>query len=326
MPVISCSWGSVPTLRAKRWGCRYGAHLGRPVRAVTECRPLHERPRRPQAWARTVLVRSSVPPMPSSGRPTICAPRRRLGRCPGRVGPRGHQWHSQGRNPLVAGVSGRGSERCSISPLAGAVPAAPRHLPLPPRPGLGVGWRSTDYQLTGRDFGDRGRRFDQQLRDLHKAWAGEPLEAGTRPVGPPPVQRPGVPLILGGTAEGSIRRVVEFGSGWTAGGLPPDAVAGLVERVQSAWADSSRDGRAKIVALAYFSLGDTAEDSRRNLLDYYQLMGSETAGMIADSALRSVDSLTAAVDAYSQAGVDELILDPTVLDPGQVDLLAEAVL
>lgn len=192
--------------------------------------------------------------------------------------------------------------------------------------GLGVGWRSTDYQLTGRDFGDRGRRFDQQLRDLHKAWAGEPLEAGTRPVGPPPVQQPGVPLILGGTPEASIRRVVEFGSGWTAGGLPPDAVAGLVERVQSAWADSSRDGRAKIVALAYFSLGDTAEDSRRYLLDYYQLMGSETAEMIAGSALRSVDSLTAAIDAHAQVGVDELILDPTVSDPEQVDLLAEAVL
>lgn len=192
--------------------------------------------------------------------------------------------------------------------------------------GLGVGWRSTDYELTGRDFGDRGRRFDQQLRDLHKAWAGEPLEAGTSPVGPPPVQQPGVPLILGGTAEASIRRVAEFGSGWTAGGLPPDAVAGLVERVQSAWADSSRDGRAKIVALAYFSLGDTAEDSRRYLLDYYQLMGSETAGMIADSALRSVDSITAAIDAYAQVGVDELILDPTVSDPEQVDLLAEAVL
>jgi len=37
--------------------------------------------------------------------------------------------------------------------------------------GLGVGWRATDYQLTGRDFDDRGRRFDQQLRDLRRAWA-----------------------------------------------------------------------------------------------------------------------------------------------------------
>lgn len=192
--------------------------------------------------------------------------------------------------------------------------------------GLGVGWRSTDYQLTGRDFGDRGRRFDQQLQDLQKAWAGEPLEEGTRPVGPPPVQQPGVPLILGGTAEASIRRVVEFASGWSAGGLPPDAVGGLVQSVQAAWAESGRDGRARIVALAYFSLGDTTEGSRRYLLDYYQPMGSDAAEMIAGSALRSVESITAAIDAYAQVGVDELILDPTVSDPEQVDLLRDAVL
>ncbi len=191
--------------------------------------------------------------------------------------------------------------------------------------GLGIGWRASDFQLTGRDFGDRGRRFDEQLRDLQKAWAGEPLVDGTRPVGPPPVQQPGVPLIIGGTADASIRRAVEFGMGWTAGGLPPDAVGGMAEKVQSAWTEAGRDGRAKIVALAYFSLGDTLDASRQYLLDYYQPMGNETAEMVAGSALRSPESITAAVDAFTQAGVDEFILDPTVPDPAQVDLLAETV-
>jgi hypothetical protein len=32
-----------------------------------------------------------------------------------------------------------------------------------------------------------------------------------------------------------------------------------------------------------------------------------------------------AVEAYRAAGVDELVLDPTVPDPEQVDLLAEVV-
>lgn len=151
--------------------------------------------------------------------------------------------------------------------------------------GLGIGWRASDFQLTGRDFGDRGRRFDKQLRDLQKAWAGEPLVDGTRLVGPPPVQQPEMPLIIGGTADASIRRAVEFGTGWTAGGLPPDAVGG--EKVQSAWTEADRDGRAKIVALAYFSLGDTLDASRQYLLDYYQPMGNETAETVAGSALRS---------------------------------------
>ncbi len=191
--------------------------------------------------------------------------------------------------------------------------------------GMGIGWRATDYQLTGRDFDNRGRLFDQQLRDLQTAWAGQPLADGTNPVGPRPVQQPGVPLLIGGMTDAAIRRVVDFGVGWTAGGLPPDQVRPMAEKVNTAWKEAGREGTPRIVALAYFSLGDTAEDSRRYLLDYYQLMGSDTAEMIAGSAMRSAEAIKGAVDAFAQAGVDELILDPTVSDPGQVDLLAEVV-
>jgi len=191
--------------------------------------------------------------------------------------------------------------------------------------GLGVGWRTTDYQLTGRDFGDRGSRFDEQLRDLQTAWAGKPLADGTRPVGPAPVQQPGVPVVIGGMTDASIRRVVEFGSGWTGGGLAPDAVGAMAEKVHSAWSQAGREGRARIVALAYFSLGDVEEESMRNVRHYYEPMGDEMAEMIAGSALRSADSIKAAIDAYAQVGVDEFILDPTVSDPGQVDRLAELV-
>ncbi|HEX3393867.1 MAG TPA: LLM class flavin-dependent oxidoreductase [Acidimicrobiales bacterium] len=191
--------------------------------------------------------------------------------------------------------------------------------------GLGVGWRATDYQLTGHDFDDRGRRFDGQLRDLDKAWAGEPLADGTRPVGPPPVQRPGVPLVIGGTTDATLRRVTDFATGWTAGGMPPDAVAAMAEKVQSAWSQAGREGRARIVALVYFSLGDVEEESIRNVRHYYEPMGSDMADMIAGSALRTPESIKGAIDAYAGAGVDELILDPTVPDPGQVDRLAEVV-
>ncbi len=192
--------------------------------------------------------------------------------------------------------------------------------------GLGIGWRSTDFQLTGRSFGDRAQRFEEQLRQLRTAWSGEPLAEGTRPVGPAPVQSSGVPLLIGGHSDASIRRAVEFGVGWTAGGLPPQAVAPLVDKLRSAWSESGRDGEARVVALAYFSMGDTEEDSRRYLLDYYNPMGSEIAEMIAGSAVRSAEAISGAVEAFAQVGVDELILDPTVSDPDQVDALAGVVL
>ena len=86
---------------------------------------------------------------------------------------------------------------------------------------------------------------------------------------------------------------------------------------------AGKAGQPRIAALVYFGLGDTEEESRNNLRDYYKPMGDEVADMIAGGALRSPDAIKGAIAAYEAAGVDELILDPSVADPEQVDLLAE---
>src|SRR4051812_34314797 len=190
--------------------------------------------------------------------------------------------------------------------------------------GLGVGGREDDFQLTGREFAGRGRVFDQQLADLRRAFAGEALLEGSRPVVPGAVTG-GVPILIGGTSDAAIRRTVEHGVGWTAGGAPAQMVAPVVERVRAAWRDAGREGSPRMVALNYFSLGNTEQRSRDYLLDYYGIFGPETAGMIAGSAHRSPEAIRDAVAAFEAAGFDELILDPTVPELSQVDLLAEVV-
>ena len=190
--------------------------------------------------------------------------------------------------------------------------------------GVATGGREDDYALTGRDFAARGRRFDEQLADLRRAFTGEPLAEGSAPV-VPDGSRP-VPILIGGTSDAAIRRTVEYGIGWTAGGVPPQMVAPFVERVRAAWRDAGREGAPRIAALNYFGLGDTGEKSRGYLLDYYGFLGPEMAAMIAGSAHRSPESIKEVIAAFREAGVDELILDPTVSDPAQVDLLAKAAL
>jgi alkanesulfonate monooxygenase SsuD/methylene tetrahydromethanopterin reductase-like flavin-dependent oxidoreductase (luciferase family) len=190
--------------------------------------------------------------------------------------------------------------------------------------GLGVGWREGDFLLTGRDFATRGAVFDQILHGLKRSWAGEALHEGAAPASPPTVQKP-IPLMIGGTTEAAIRRVLEHGAGWTAGGMPADGVADFASRVRSAWTAAERPGTPRITALRYFGLGDTERQSRAALTDYYAPMGDQTASMIADSAFRSPEAIQEAIAAYEEAGVDELLLDPTVADPDQVDLLAEVV-
>jgi alkanesulfonate monooxygenase SsuD/methylene tetrahydromethanopterin reductase-like flavin-dependent oxidoreductase (luciferase family) len=189
--------------------------------------------------------------------------------------------------------------------------------------GLGVGGREDDFLLTGRDFHSRGSVFDQQLIDLRRAFAGEPLLNGGPPVVPAPVS---VPILIGGMSDSAVRRTIEYGSGWTAGGLPPQMIAPFIERVRAAWRDAGREGSPRIVALNYFGLGDTEEQSRANLFDYYRILGPETAEMIASGAHRSPEAIRDVIAGFAEVGVDELILDPSVGDPAQVDLLAQAAL
>lgn len=191
--------------------------------------------------------------------------------------------------------------------------------------GLAPGWRQEDYAVTAREYHDRGDRFEEQLAELQRAWDGEPIDGSSYPVSPQPIRGDGIPVLVGGTTDATVQRVVEHGIGWTAGGMPPDAVAEFAEGVRSAWDEAGRDGQPRITALAYFGLGDTEEKSRSYVLDYYQRMGQDTAQMIADSVMRSEEEIAGAVQAFEEAGVDEFILDPTVGDPAQVDLLARVV-
>ena len=89
--------------------------------------------------------------------------------------------------------------------------------------GLGSGWLPQEYAAAGVPFERRGARMEEYLRCLQALWTEDPVEfAGefyTVPrsyVGPPPVQRPHPPILLGGTAPQALRRAGRLAQGWIA--------------------------------------------------------------------------------------------------------------
>jgi alkanesulfonate monooxygenase SsuD/methylene tetrahydromethanopterin reductase-like flavin-dependent oxidoreductase (luciferase family) len=191
--------------------------------------------------------------------------------------------------------------------------------------GVGVGGREDDYTVTGTAYAHRGRRADDMLDTMTRAWRGDPVPGSAERV-VPDVPGGTVPLLIGGMSEAAISRMLRYGIGSTIGGAPPDQVRPWVSRVRDAWRQSDRTGEPRIVALAYYSLGDDARDaSLAYLRHYYGFLGGY-AERLASSALRSAEAITDAVALYEAAGVDDLILDPTVADLNQVQRLADVVL
>lgn len=192
--------------------------------------------------------------------------------------------------------------------------------------GLASGGRPDDYEITGRDFHTRGRDFDNALEVMHKVWRGETLAENSLPASPTPSQDQRVPILFGGTSPKTIERILKWGDGWTAGGAQPAQSGPFANGVRKAWSDAGRTEEPRLATLAYFSLGDDAEESSRQyLLHYYDIIG-DFASRIAESALRSVAQLQEAVKAFEDAGFTELYFDPTVASLDQVDRLADAVL
>jgi alkanesulfonate monooxygenase SsuD/methylene tetrahydromethanopterin reductase-like flavin-dependent oxidoreductase (luciferase family) len=192
--------------------------------------------------------------------------------------------------------------------------------------GLGVGGREDDFSVTKTTFEDRGKRFDHMLEIMRRAWRGEAIEGCNSAVNPGPPLEDGVPLLIGGSNERAIERAVRFGIGWTAGGSPAHDVAQFLNGVREAWKKANRAGQPYTLALSYYSLGSgTQEASRSYLKDYYAFLG-DFADQIADWVPRTPEAIHETMRSFEEAGVDELVFDPTVADLEQVDLLAKIAL
>ena len=123
----------------------------------------------------------------------------------------------------------------------------------------------------------------------------------------------------------SFERAARFGDGWIASGTGPDQFREGAEKAKAAWSEAGRGDAPRLVALAYFSLGDRAiENAHASLGHYYAWLGEEIASAIADGAATAPETVRQYLATYEEAGCDELILCPSSSDPAQVDLLADA--
>lgn len=87
--------------------------------------------------------------------------------------------------------------------------------------GVGVGWNREEMRNHGTDPKTRGALMDEQLAALKEIWTSDEAEFHGEHVDldpifswPKPVQRPHVPIYIGGESEAALNRLVKYGDGW----------------------------------------------------------------------------------------------------------------
>jgi alkanesulfonate monooxygenase SsuD/methylene tetrahydromethanopterin reductase-like flavin-dependent oxidoreductase (luciferase family) len=182
--------------------------------------------------------------------------------------------------------------------------------------GIGIGGREDDYEIAGVGMGNRGKELDAMLERIKEVWEGDEMgpDHGTLPR-----------VLVGGAVDASFERAARFGDGWIAGGSPPDQFGEQRQKLEAAWSKAGREGQPQNAGLAYYSMGERAEEeAQAYLTDYYAWLGEETAGYIANSAAKDAETAKQYVSAFEAAGCQELFFFPSSSDPQQVDLLADA--
>ena len=127
----------------------------------------------------------------------------------------------------------------------------------------GIGWLEAEFDALGVPFSGRGARTDEYVRAWKALWTEAEAEFHGRYVSfdkvamePGCVQRPHVPIWVGGIGKHARRRIVEYGDGWGAPiPWPMERLAGEVTRIRAAMEAAGRDP-STLSLCAGLSFGD----------------------------------------------------------------------
>jgi probable F420-dependent oxidoreductase len=87
--------------------------------------------------------------------------------------------------------------------------------------GVGVGWMADEFDYLGLSFADRGRATDAAITAIRRLWSEDVIEVhddhfdfGPVKFNPKPLQKPSIPIEVGGTSGPALRRAGRLGDGW----------------------------------------------------------------------------------------------------------------
>ena len=113
--------------------------------------------------------------------------------------------------------------------------------------------------------------------------------------------------MLGGFADAAFARAARHGDGWTGGNCTLEELADGTARLRAAWEAAEREGTPRTIVQPYYALGSGAEQAvERCLGDYYGSEGAYTDTIVARAAT-DAETVRENVEAFAQAGCDELI-------------------
>jgi probable F420-dependent oxidoreductase len=136
--------------------------------------------------------------------------------------------------------------------------------------GVGIGWLKEEFEALGTPFERRGARFDDYIEAMKKVWSEDVVEHQSDFINwsgfksyPLPVQKPHLPVIIGGTKGKAFERTAKHGDGWFAPTATPDQLAPMLEELGKACDAVDRDPKSVEISAMWVDVGGGLDVLRR---------------------------------------------------------------
>jgi len=199
--------------------------------------------------------------------------------------------------------------------------------------GFGLGAGTSLYPAFGIGQEKRVTRFEEAMRVMTALWTQERVtldgqfwKLSNQGMQPRPLQKPRIPVFLGGHSEPAMRRAIRLADGWMAAGSTDseDSLADLAkmqEHLAEAGVDPKSFWLSKRIYIAVDDDGAKARHKLNAALSYQYAGRDQSHVGLAATPSEAVEWLGRFID----AGVNHILLNPCYEHESQMEILATKV-
>ena len=200
--------------------------------------------------------------------------------------------------------------------------------------GISLGGRDNEFGPMGVSMRRRVSKFTEDLTVMRKLWTernvtfhGRFYDMDDVNVDPKPVQKSGIPIIIGGSADAVYKRAAEA-DGWVAGGgLNAEAYALACRKIRQYALDSSRDPNILDTGkLMYVYVNEDRNQAKQRLESFCHAYYGPQYDVDDNCAFGQADECAEFIQSYIDAGAKTILLGPTWPDVAQISRISQEVL
>jgi probable F420-dependent oxidoreductase len=185
--------------------------------------------------------------------------------------------------------------------------------------GVGVGAMTEEFEALGIPMRQRGALTNECIAIMKELWTNPDPSYHSRrwnfadlKFSPKPVQKPHIPLWIGGSSPGAMKRAATMGDGWHPSGMSPEAFSQGREEVRKLATAAGRDPDALTMSV-------------RVEVEVHGRPSSQRAESRSRLPGGDMDQMIAGIRAYESCGVHHIVLGLNSGDIPKITALMEGI-